>query len=365
MTRVILIVVLTSIGYCGQRAQTTYQDAGVHIEEGNRFVDAIKQMIRSTARPGASAEIGGFGGVFDLAQLRYHDPLLIGTADGVGTKLKLAQQVGIHHTIGIDLVAMNVNDLLAQGAEPLFFLDYIATGALDLKVAKEIMTGVVQGCRQSNCALIGGETAEMPGMYKSDEYDLAGFAVGIVEREHILPNISTIQPGDIIIGLRSSGLHSNGFSLVRYLLEKHQINLHDRPPFACNHTYLYQALLEPTAIYTMALLPLLKQGLVKSAAHITGGGFFDNIPRVLPEHLMAVINKTSWQPDTVFDWLQNIGGISDYEMFRTFNMGIGMILIVSPEQSATIISSLKAANTMTYTIGVIATKMGSEQVLIE
>jgi len=242
-----------------------------------------------------------------------------------------------------------------MGAEPLFFLDYIATGKLDLIQAQEIIRGIVDGCKQSNCALIGGETAEMPLIYDADEYDLAGFAVGIVERTHLLPQINTIAPGDVVIGIRSSGLHSNGFSLVQYLIEKHQIDIYAKPPFPSDKSYLYEELLIPTLIYTPALLPLCQQNCIKAAAHITGGGFFDNIPRVLPPDKKVVINRNLWQPDPVFLWLAEIGSIDDYEMFHIFNMGIGMVLIATPSDAEDIIAMVQKNNLDASIIGHVKT----------
>ncbi|MEM9330211.1 MAG: phosphoribosylformylglycinamidine cyclo-ligase [Pseudomonadota bacterium] len=309
-----------------------YADAGVDIDAGNAFVDAIKPAVKSTARAGSNPDIGGFGGLFDIAATGFKDPVLVAANDGVGTKLKIAIESGIHNTVGIDLVAMCVNDLVVQGAEPLFFLDYLATGKLELSDATQIIEGIAEGCRQAGAALIGGETAEMPGMYAGKDYDLAGFAVGAVERDAILPS-SNLAEGDVMLGLASSGLHSNGFSLVRKVVEMQSLSWESAAPFDTDQS-LARALLEPTRIYVRALLQAIKktQG-VRALAHITGGGFTENIPRVLPSGLGARLNLDAIAVPNVFEWLQSAGGIAESEMLRTFNCGIGMIVIVSPEHA--------------------------------
>ncbi|GAA3887145.1 phosphoribosylformylglycinamidine cyclo-ligase [Sphingomonas limnosediminicola] len=304
----------------------TYADAGVSIETGNALVKAIGPLARSTARPGADAELGGFGGFFDLKAAGYSDPLLVAANDGVGTKLKLAIETGRHEGVGIDLVAMCANDLIVQGAEPLFFLDYYATGKLDNEVASAVVTSIAEGCRQAGCALIGGETAEMPGMYAAGDYDLAGFCVGAVERDRVLTG-KDIAPGDIILGLASSGVHSNGFSLVRKIIEHQQWDLEQ--PFPSLGKSLGAALLEPTKIYARQLLPLIQAGKIKGLAHITGGGLLENIPRVLPVNCHAIIDVDGWDLPAIFGLLQQGGSIAPAEMARTFNCGIGMTVIVS------------------------------------
>src|SRR5690348_14522951 len=281
----------------------TYADAGVSIEAGNALVRAIGPLARSTARPGADAQLGGFGGLFDLKAAGYHDPLLVAANDGVGTKLKLAIESGRHDGVGIDLVAMCANDLIVQGSEPLFFLDYYATGKLDNDVAATVVASIAEGCRQAGCALIGGETAEMPGMYAGGDYDLAGFCVGAVERDKVLTG-ANIRPGDAILGLASSGVHSNGFSLVRRIIEQQRWNLEEPLPSAGNAT-LGEVLLEPTRIYVRSLLPLIQEGLVNGLAHITGGGLLENIPRVLPEGCHAVIEAQRWELPAIFSLLQD------------------------------------------------------------
>lgn len=317
----------------------SYKDSGVDITEGDNFVTLIKPLAKSTRRLGADADLGGFGGLFDLAACKYNDPVLVAANDGVGTKLLIAINSGIHHTIGIDLVAMCVNDLVVQGAEPLFFLDYFATGGLDLKVAENVVRGIAAGCKLANCALIGGETAEMPGMYAKGHYDLAGFAVGAVERDQILPS-KDINEGDVIIGIKSSGLHSNGYSLVRYLIDKNKLSYQDAAPFASGKN-LAEALLEPTKIYVKPCLELAKKNLVKAFAHITGGGFIENIPRVLPEQLAAKINFSTKDFMPVFSWLMELGKIDPLEMLRTFNCGIGMIAVTKPDLAEQVISILR------------------------
>ncbi len=319
----------------------TYADAGVSIDAGNALVKAIGPLARSTARPGADAELGGFGGLFDLKAAGYLDPLLVAANDGVGTKLKLAIDLGRHEGVGIDLVAMCVNDLIVQGAEPLFFLDYFASGKLDTEVAHAVVGSIAQGCRQAGCALIGGETAEMPGMYAPGDYDLAGFCVGAVERDALLDG-GRVAVGDAIIGIASSGVHSNGFSLVRRIIADRQWDLSDG---------LGEALLEPTRIYVRALLPLVRDGLVHGLAHITGGGLLENVPRVLPEGCHAEIDAGSWDYPPLFERLQQGGNVAPEEMARTFNCGIGMVAIVADGDVDTILSRLADSGETAMVIG--------------
>jgi phosphoribosylformylglycinamidine cyclo-ligase len=319
----------------------TYAQAGVDIDAGNAMVDAIKPLVRSTRRPGADAEIGGFGGLFDLKAAGFTDPILVAANDGVGTKVKIAIETGRHDTIGIDLVAMCVNDLVVQGAEPLLFLDYYATGRLDPKAGVDIVRGIAEGCRQAGCALIGGETAEMPGLYAEADYDLAGFAVGAAERGTLLPR--GVAEGDVLLGLPSSGVHSNGFSLVRRVVERAGLSWSDPAPFAPGQT-LGDALLEPTRIYVKPLLAALKAGAaIKALAHITGGGFPDNIPRVLPDGLGVELDLGAITPPPVFGWLAEAGGIADTEMLRTFNCGIGMVVVAAEADAEAVATALRAA----------------------
>jgi phosphoribosylformylglycinamidine cyclo-ligase len=307
----------------------TYAGAGVDIDAGNRMVELIKPLVRSTARPGADAEIGGFGALFDLKRLGFADPVLVAATDGVGTKLKIAIETGTHHTIGIDLVAMSVNDLVVQGAEPLFFLDYFACGQLDPEVGARVIKGVAEGCRQAGCALIGGETAEMPGLYQTGDYDLAGFAVGAVERDAILPR-PDVRAGDVILGLASSGIHSNGYSLVRKIVERTGLRWSAPAPFDPARE-LGAALLEPTRIYVKSCLAALRATkAVKALAHITGGGFPDNIPRVLPQGLGVMLDLHRVPVPPIFRWLADVGQVAEAEMLRTFNCGVGMVAVVAP-----------------------------------
>jgi phosphoribosylformylglycinamidine cyclo-ligase len=328
----------------------TYRDAGVDIDEGNLLVEKIKPLVRSTRRPGADGEIGGFGGLFDLKAAGFTDPVLVAANDGVGTKLKLAIDADRHETVGIDLVAMCVNDLVVQGAEPLFFLDYFATGKLNSDQGAAIVGGIAEGCRQSGCALIGGETAEMPGMYRDGDYDLAGFAVGAAERTQLLPS-KDIAPGDILLGLASSGVHSNGFSLVRRIVELSGLELSAPAPFADGLT-LGEALLTPTRIYVKSLLSVIRETSgIKALAHITGGGFPDNIPRVLPDTCSAEINLSTIAVPPVFSWLAKTGGVARNEMLRTFNCGIGMIVVVAPENAEVVATALAAEGERVVTLG--------------
>ena len=310
----------------------TYAGAGVDIDAGNRMVELIKPLVRSTARPGADAEIGGFGALFDLKRLGFADPVLVAATDGVGTKLKIAIETGTHHTIGIDLVAMSVNDLVVQGAEPLFFLDYFACGQLDPEVGARVIKGVAEGCRQAGCALIGGETAEMPGLYQMGDYDLAGFAVGAVERDAILPR-GDVRAGDVILGLASSGIHSNGYSLVRKIVERTGLRWSAPAPFDPARE-LGAALLEPTRIYVKSCLAALRATkAVKALAHITGGGFPDNIPRVLPQGLGVMLDLPRVPVPPIFRWLADVGQVAEAEMLRTFNCGVGMVAVVAPGEA--------------------------------
>ncbi|WP_303718168.1 phosphoribosylformylglycinamidine cyclo-ligase [Brevundimonas naejangsanensis] len=328
----------------------TYADAGVDIDAGEQLVDAIKPLAKSTRRPGAEASLGGFGALFDLKAAGFEDPLIVTTTDGVGTKLKVAIETGRHDGVGVDLVAMCVNDLLAQGAEPLMFLDYYATGKLDVDAARRVVAGIAEGCRQSGSALVGGETAEMPGMYSGGDYDLAGFSVGAVERGKVLPYLDQQKPGDVIIGLASSGPHSNGYSLIRKVVEKSGLAWGDDAPFAKDQS-LAQALMEPTRIYVKPVLPLMKADLIKGAAHITGGGLIENPPRCIAEGLEASFDWDAWPMPAVFQWLAETGGISDHEMRRTFNCGVGFILIVAPENVEPVLAALLNAGETAFVCG--------------
>jgi phosphoribosylformylglycinamidine cyclo-ligase len=341
----------------------SYADAGVNIDAGNALVEAIKPLAKSTHRLGAEADLGGFGGLFDLKRAGFKDPILVSTNDGVGTKLKIAIETGQHATIGIDLVAMCVNDLVVAGAEPLFFLDYFATGKLDVAEAKAVIGGIAAGCREANCALIGGETAEMPGMYHGKDYDLAGFCVGAVERGEILPR-ADVAVGDVLIGLASSGVHSNGYSLVRRLVAEEKLAWDAPAPFAPDKT-VAQALLEPTRIYVAAMLAALKatgggRGAIKALAHITGGGLSENLPRVLPSHVAAHIELGSFAAPAVFGWLARAGRIDDGEMLRTFNCGIGMVVVAEQSRAADVIAALTAAGEKPLIIGHIAAGTGNK-----
>jgi len=319
----------------------TYADAGVDIDAGNAMVEEIKPLVRATRRPGADAEIGGFGGLFDLKAAGFSDPILVAANDGVGTKVKIAIETGIHHTIGIDLVAMCVNDLIVQGAEPLFFLDYYATGKLEPAVGAAIVKGIAEGCVQSGCALIGGETAEMPGLYAKGDYDLAGFAVGAAERGTLLPKPG-IAVGDRLIGLPSSGVHSNGFSLVRRIVEQSGLEWDAPAPFAPTQS-LGAALLEPTRLYVKPMLQALKAtSAIKAMAHITGGGFPDNIPRVLPDGVGVRVDLSAIKVPSVFGWLASVGGVAQEEMLRTFNCGIGMIVVAEAGKADEAMAALRA-----------------------
>lgn len=334
------------------RQPLTYADAGVSIDAGNALVKRIAPLVRSTARPGADAEIGGFGGFFDPRAAGYRDPLLVAANDGVGTKVKLAIDTGLHDTVGIDLVAMCVNDLIVQGAEPLFFLDYFASARLDVDTAAGVVAGIAEGCRIANCALIGGETAEMPGLYAAGDYDLAGFAVGAVERGEQLTG-DAVAAGDILLGLASSGAHSNGFSLIRRLVADCGARL-DRPAPFDIEVLLGTALLTPTRIYVRSLLPVVRAGRVHALAHITGGGLLENVPRVLPAALHAHIDAGAWEQPRLFAWLQAQGNITPPEMARTFNCGIGMVVAVAPADANAVAASLTAAGETVIRIGHVA-----------
>jgi len=339
----------------------TYKDAGVDIDAGNRFVDVIKPLARATRRAGADASLGGFGGLFDLKAAGFTDPILVAATDGVGTKLRIAIDLARHDTIGIDLVAMCVNDLVVQGAEPLFFLDYYATGHLDVEVGREIVSGIALACRETGCALIGGETAEMPGMYREGDYDLAGFAVGAVERGQALPR-GDIAAGDILLGIASSGLHSNGFSLVRRLVEQAGIGLDDPAPFIAEHTFGL-SLLTPTKLYVKSCLAAIRRGTVKGLAHITGGGLTENIPRVLPTGVTAEVDLASWSLPPLFVWLQRTGGMSDAEMLKTFNCGIGMVAVVAPDKAEAAMAILAAEGETVFPIGKLSVGSGDPKVM--
>lgn len=326
----------------------TYKKAGVDINAGNELVERIKPFAKATATAGTSSDLGGFGALFDLKQCGLKDPILVSATDGVGTKLKLAFELNIHDTIGIDLVAMSVNDLVVQGAKPLFFLDYFSTSKLEIEMASQVVKGIADGCKQAGCSLIGGETAEMPGIYQESEYDLAGFAVGAVERDEILPKQT--NKGDVLIGLRSSGLHSNGFSLARYILKEKNIPLSQM----LSGKTVGEHLIEPTKIYVKSCLEAVKTGKVKAMAHITGGGLIENIPRVLSKGSSANIDYTSWQQNEIFSFLQNEGGVADEEMHLTFNCGIGMVLVADKNDADSLIENLVSNGEEAVVIGEIA-----------
>ncbi|MFG1416840.1 phosphoribosylformylglycinamidine cyclo-ligase [Xanthobacter sp. V0B-10] len=330
----------------------SYRDAGVDIDAGNRLVDLIKPLVKATARPGADADIGGFGGIFDLKAAGYADPLLVAATDGVGTKLKIAIETGVHDTIGIDLVAMCVNDLVVQGAEPLFFLDYFATGRLAPDVGANIVAGVARGCRESGCALVGGETAEMPGMYADGDYDLAGFAVGAVERHGLLPR-PDVAPGDMILGLASAGVHSNGYSLVRRVVERAGLPWDAPAPFAPEAS-LGKALLTPTRLYVKSTLKAIRAtGAVKALAHITGGGITENLPRVLPKGTVARIDLANLIVPPVFRWLATAGNVEGEEMLRAFNCGVGMAVVVPADLEEKVADTFADAGETVLRLGAI------------
>ncbi len=326
------------------RPPLTYKEAGVDIDAGDALVDEIKPLARSTDRPGVMGGLGGFGGLFDLKAAGFRDPILVSGTDGVGTKLKVAIEAGIPDTVGIDLVAMCVNDIVVQGAEPLFFLDYYATGKLEVGVARRVVAGIAEGCRRAGCALVGGETAEMPGMYKEGDYDLAGFAVGAAERDQLLPR-GDIVAGDVVLGLASSGVHSNGYSLVRKVMER--------------STFDIASLLEPTRIYVRPLLAAIrgtggrKGGAIKGLAHITGGGLPGNVPRCLPDGLRARLDARQWSAPAVFRWLREAGGVPTDDMLRTFNCGLGMIAVVAQDDVAQVARVLREAGETVHAVGII------------
>ena len=334
----------------------TYKEAGVDIDAGDELVEHIKPLAKSTDRKGVMGSLGGFGGLFDLKAAGFRDPILISGTDGVGTKLRVAIEAGIHDTVGIDLVAMCVNDIVVQGAEPLFFLDYYATGRLVVPAGRAVIAGIAEGCRQAGCALIGGETAEMPGMYEGDDYDLAGFSVGAAERDTLLPR-ADIGAGDIVLGLAASGVHSNGFSLVRRIVERSGLDYDAPAPFAKNLS-LGRALLEPTRIYVKPLLSVIRgsgavKGLIKGLAHITGGGLPGNVPRCLPDGMRARLDATQWTPPPVFRWLRETGQVPTDDMLRTFNCGLGMIVVVAAGDAARVTDALKAEGETVSRIGII------------
>ena len=331
--------------------QLSYRDAGVDIDAGDRLVENIKPFAKRTLRPEVLTGIGGFGALFEISK-QYQNPVLVSGTDGVGTKLKLAFQLSQHDNIGIDLVAMSVNDILVQGAEPLFFLDYFACGKLNVETATAVISGIARGCELAGCALIGGETAEMPDMYSHGEYDLAGFAVGIVEKDRII-NGATIQEGDIVLGLASSGAHSNGYSLIRKIIENKRIDL----SVDFNGKTLADVIMAPTRIYVKPLLELIKQLPVKGLAHITGGGLVENVPRILPHQVMAALQKNSWEMPPLFHWLQQQGNVADHEMARVFNCGIGMVIVVAPDHAKNAIDSLRASGETVSQIGEIKQRL--------
>lgn len=330
----------------------TYRQAGVDIDAGNKLVDKIKKIVPLTHRAGVMGSIGGFGGCFDLKALKnYRHPILVSSTDGVGTKLRLAIEAKKHGTIGIDLVAMCVNDLVVMGAEPLYFLDYYATGKLDVDIAATVIEGIAKGCKEANCALIGGETAEMPGMYATNDYDLAGFCVGIAEKDELV-DTTLIEKTDVLIALASSGPHSNGYSLIRHILNTKAIPA----DFTLDNKPLMDLLLTPTRIYVKSLLALAKARLLKGAAHITGGGFIDNIPRILPENLAAFIDTSSWQMPPVFSWLQEMGNLSTFELRRTLNCGVGMVICVKASEANNALTLLQAQGETAWIIGQVTTR---------
>ena len=341
------------------RISLSYRDAGVDIDAGDALVDAIKPIAESTRRPGMLDGLGGFGALFEIPPGKYREPVLVSGTDGVGTKLKLAIDTGIHHTIGIDLVAMCVNDVIVQGAEPLFFLDYYASGKLDVAVAKRVIEGIGEGCRQAGCALIGGETAEMPGLYAKQDYDLAGFCVGVVEKSKILTG-NAVCAGDVLIGVASSGPHSNGYSLVRKIVAHTGAKL-DQP---FEGKTLGEILLTPTRIYVKAILKLLEQVPVHALAHITGGGLPGNVPRVLPMHTRARLDARDWKRPAIFDWLQHSGNVSDADMFSTFNCGLGMVLAVAAQDVDATVRSLAASGETAFPVGTIEAHSGEPEVVI-
>ncbi|ORZ30577.1 phosphoribosylglycinamide synthetase [Catenaria anguillulae PL171] len=353
-----------ALAVTAKAAGVSYADAGVSIDAGNDLVDTIKPYVRATRRPGADAEIGGFGGLFDLSAAGYNtnETLLVSATDGVGTKLKVALAVGVHDSIGIDLVAMNVNDLVVQGAEPLLFLDYYACGKLDVAVAADVVKGIAKGCEMAGCALVGGETAEMPSMYSHGDYDVAGFTVGAVTRAHLLPRLDDMKSGDVLLALPSSGVHSNGYSLVRHIVERVAGLSYASPcPWDATKPSIGHALLEPTRIYVKSLMPVIRGDVIKGMAHITGGGLPENLPRVLPAHLKAKIDGQSWVPPAVFKWLRETGNVAAKEMLRTFNCGIGMVIVVAEDKVSEAVRLLKEQGEQVLTIGKLVERVGGDK----
>ncbi|BCQ36074.1 MULTISPECIES: phosphoribosylformylglycinamidine cyclo-ligase [Erwiniaceae] len=341
------------------KTSLSYKDAGVDIDAGNALVDRIKGVVKKTRRPEVMGGLGGFGALCALPQ-KYREPILVSGTDGVGTKLRLAMDLKRHDTIGIDLVAMCVNDLVVQGAEPLFFLDYYATGKLDVDTAASVITGIAEGCSQSGCALVGGETAEMPGMYHGEDYDVAGFCVGVVEKSEIIDG-SKVADGDVLIALGSSGPHSNGYSLVRKILE---VSKTDPETTQLEGKTLSDHLLAPTRIYVKNILSLIEQVDVHAIAHLTGGGFWENIPRVLPDNTQAVLDESSWEWPAVFGWMQQAGNVSRFEMYRTFNCGVGMVIALSPADADKAVQLMTDAGEKAWKIGVIKASDSEERVVI-
>ena len=341
----------------------TYRDAGVDIDAGEALVERIKPLARRTRRLGVMGGLGGFGALFDLKAAGFRDPVLVSSTDGVGTKLKLAIDSGIHGFVGQDLVAMCVNDLVVQGAEPLFFLDYFATGKLDVEQAAAVVAGIAEGCVLAGCALVGGETAEMPGLYRGDDYDLAGFTVGAAERDSLLPK-PDVAPGDVLLGLASTGVHSNGFSLVRRVVAGTNLTLDEPAPFAAGQS-VAEALLAPTRIYVKSVLAAHRAGLIKAAAHITGGGLPGNLPRVLPDGMVAALDAQAWTPPPVFAWLARVGNVTAGEMLRVFNCGIGMVLVVAPNHAADATALLGQHGETVHRIGVLEAAEGAAGVRID
>ncbi len=341
------------------KTSLSYKDAGVDIDAGNHLVERIKGVVKETRRPEVMGGLGGFGALCALPQ-KYREPILVSGTDGVGTKLRLAMDLKRHDTIGIDLVAMCVNDLVVQGAEPLFFLDYYATGKLDVDTAASVITGIAEGCKQSGCALVGGETAEMPGMYHGDDYDVAGFCVGVVEKSEIIDG-SKVADGDVLIALAASGPHSNGYSLVRKVLE---VSKTDPLTTQLEGKPLADHLLAPTKIYVKSILALIAASDIHAIAHLTGGGFWENIPRVLPEGTQAVIDESSWQWPAVFNWLQNAGNVSRHEMYRTFNCGVGMVVALPADKADSAIELLNGAGEKAWKIGMIKASSSDQRVVI-
>ena len=342
-----------------RRTSLSYRDAGVDTEAGDALVAAIKPMAQATHRPGIIGNLGGFGALFEIPSKQYREPILVASTDGVGTKLALANECNKHDTIGIDLVAMCANDVVVQGAEPLFFLDYFATGKLNTKTATTVISGIAEGCKQAGMALIGGETAEMPGMYSGSDYDLAGFCVGVADKSKVIDGAKT-KPNNTLLGIASSGPHSNGYSLIRKIMQVRHSSLNQ--PF--DGSTLGEVLLTPTRIYVKAILNLLRALPVHAIAHITGGGLPGNLPRVLPEGLRAVIDSRAWKRQTIFDWLQEEGNIEDYEMYRTFNCGIGMVLAVDPANAEKSMLLLEQSGEQAFIIGHIENHAGDQRVVI-